>query len=72
MNKLTAHPLADLVPMMAPAEYEAFKADIAENGQRDTIVLYENAVRLRINRKTPPIVCIGDTTRVLGPVKTDS
>ena len=44
ITDLKPHPLADLVPAMAPDEYEAFKADIHENGQRDAIVLYDGKI----------------------------
>lgn len=41
---LVAHEAANLFPMMAPAEFEAFKADIKEHGVREWIVLYEDKI----------------------------
>lgn len=42
--KRKSHPFADLFRMMSVAELEALAADIAENGLRQPIVLYEGAV----------------------------
>lgn len=41
---LKIHPLAELLPPMTSPEYEALKADIAANGQRDDATLYENQI----------------------------
>lgn len=38
------HPISELFPMMNGAEYEALREDIRQNGQREPIVLYEEAV----------------------------
>jgi hypothetical protein len=43
-GKLKSHPYADLFPMMTATELEALAADIAENGQRQAIVLYQGKV----------------------------
>lgn len=42
--KLIAHSAADVLPMMDGASYEAFKADIAEHGQREPIVLHDGRI----------------------------
>jgi N6-adenosine-specific RNA methylase IME4 len=42
--ELAAHPLAALIPDMAPAEYEALRADIAERGLLAPVVLYEGQI----------------------------
>jgi hypothetical protein len=44
MKKLKPHPLAELMPKMRPQEYEALKADLAENGQREAIWLFEGKI----------------------------
>jgi hypothetical protein len=42
--KYKSHPFADLFPMMTAQEQEALAADIAENGQRQPIVLYQGQI----------------------------
>lgn len=42
--KLSAHPLAELVPSMTNAEYIALRDDIDENGQREPLTLYEGKI----------------------------
>lgn len=44
MKKLKAHPLADRLPEMTAEEFEGLKASIAENGQRDAIVLLKGQI----------------------------
>jgi hypothetical protein len=44
MARRKSHPHADLFPMMTATELEALAEDIAENGQRHDIVLYQGAV----------------------------
>jgi hypothetical protein len=44
MAKYKNHPYADLFPMMTAAELDALAADIAENGLRQPVVLYQGAV----------------------------
>lgn len=44
MKKLEYHPLADLFPMMSDAELRELADDIAENGQEESIKLYEGMV----------------------------
>lgn len=43
-DSLEIHPLADKFPMMSELEYEALKADIAENGLREPLVLFEGKI----------------------------
>lgn len=44
MNKLMPHPLTMLMPKMRTQEYKALKADLAENGLRDDIWLFEGKI----------------------------
>ncbi|HVT90640.1 MAG TPA: DNA modification methylase [Tepidisphaeraceae bacterium] len=44
MKKLTPHPLSELMPRMRPQEYEALKADLADNGLREDIWLFEGKI----------------------------
>lgn len=39
-----SHPFADLFPMLAPADAEALRADIAANGLREKIVIFEGKI----------------------------
>jgi site-specific DNA-methyltransferase (adenine-specific) len=43
-ENLSSHPFADLIPSMTEEEYQGLKADIAEHGQREAIVLYEGKI----------------------------
>ena len=42
--KYAAHPAADVLPNMSDTEYKALKDDIATNGLREPIVLYEGQI----------------------------
>jgi hypothetical protein len=44
MAKRKNHPYADLFPMMTPAELDALTADVADNGLRHPVVLYQGQV----------------------------
>jgi len=44
MAKLKTHPAADIFPMLTGANYEALKADIAENGMHEAIQLWEGRI----------------------------
>lgn len=44
MAELTAHPVADLFPMLSQADFEALKQDIEENGLMEPIWLYEGRI----------------------------
>ncbi len=41
---LCFHPFANLIPSMSDEEYQGLKADIAEHGQHEAIVLYEGQI----------------------------
>lgn len=41
---LEAHPYAEILPPMAEAEYQALKSDIASNGLREPIILFEGKI----------------------------
>lgn len=43
-KNLKPHPLAEKLPPMTPAEFEALKADIAANGQREPIILLDGMI----------------------------
>lgn len=55
MDALKPHKFAELLPLMTPAEYSALKADIAANGQRDPIMLFQGAILDGRNRNQ---VCV--------------
>lgn len=50
MKELKPHPLTELMPQMRPQEYKALKADLAENGLRDDIWLFEGKIIDGCNR----------------------
>jgi ParB-like chromosome segregation protein Spo0J len=41
---LQAHAVADIFPLMSAAEFAELKRDVAENGQREPITLYEGRI----------------------------
>jgi hypothetical protein len=43
-QRFDIHPAATLFPMMSDSEYEGLKQDIAENGQRESIVVWCNQI----------------------------
>lgn len=47
---MDAHPLAALFPKMTDAEFDAFKGDIQEHGQRDPIMMYEGQILDGVHR----------------------
>ena len=44
MQKYEIHPAATIFPMMTDEEYQGLKNDIAENGQREEIVVWNDQV----------------------------
>ncbi len=43
-TKLEFHPIADVFPLLAGAAFDAFAADVKENGLKELIVLYEGQI----------------------------
>ena len=48
--ELGFHPLANLFPLTEGAEFEALKQDVAANGLRETVVLFEGQMLDGCNR----------------------